>query len=174
MKCVKYALIATLIGGSAIASDLPSRDMPKAPTMPSIEQNSWYTGLALGGVASDRTWYNNARVSASFGYEFGTFLRAEATYDYKHSNRSSERAHTGMVNAIGQINLPFVNVVPYVLAGTGYRLSDVKNEPVWNVGSGVRFEVSPSIELDARFRYLSDFKIQRDENIFTVGVNYKF
>ena len=174
MKCVKYALIAAMISTPVIASDLPSKDMPKAPTLSMPEENSWFAGIALGGIASDRTWYNNARMTASFGYDFGTFLRAEATYDYKHSNRSNDRTHTGMVNGIAQIKVPFVNVVPYALAGTGYRLADVKNEPVWNVGAGVRFEISPSIELDGRYRYVSDYSRRRDENVMTLGVNYKF
>ena len=75
MKCVKYALIAAMIGTPVIASDLPSKDMPKAPTLSMPEENSWFAGIALGGIASDRTWYNNARMTASFGYDFGTFLR---------------------------------------------------------------------------------------------------
>ena len=70
--------------------------------------------------------------------------------------------------------MPFIPVIPYALAGVGYRLSDVKNEPVWNAGLGVRYEVTSNIEVDGRYRYLSDFKRNRDENILTLGVNYKF
>ena len=173
MKCVKYALIATVIGGSAIAADLPSKDMPRAPTSVT-EDNSWYAGLAVGGIYSENSWYNNARISASFGYEMNSFTRIEATYDYKHNNHSNDRSHTGMVNGIAQMKLPFISVVPYALAGTGYRLADVKNEAVWNVGGGVRYEITSNIEIDGRYRYLSDYNRHRDENIFTIGATYKF
>jgi opacity protein-like surface antigen len=174
MKCVKYALIAALVGTSAIAADLPSKDMPKAPTMPTLEDTSWYAGVALGGVKTDSSWYNNARLTASFGYEMNSFARVEGTLDYKHNNRSDDRTFTGMVNGIGQMKVPFIPVVPYALAGVGYRVADVKNEPVWNVGGGVRYEITSNIEIDGRYRYLSDMNRKRDENIFSVGVNYKF
>jgi len=174
MKCVKYALIGLMIGSSAIAGDLPSKEAPKAPTMPTLEDTSWYAGLALGGVHTTNNWYNSLRLTTSFGHELNSFSRIEATYDYKHNNRSDDRSHTGIVNGIGQFKVPFIPVIPYALAGAGYRLSNVKNEPVWNAGFGVRYEVTSNIEVDGRYRYLSDFKRNRDENILTLGVNYKF
>ena len=174
MKCVKYALIGLMIGSSAIAGDLPSKEAPKAPTMPTLEDTSWYAGLSLGGVHTDKSWYNNLRLTASGGYELNSFSRIEATYDYKHSNHNVDRSHTFIANGIGQLKLPFIPVVPYALAGVGYRFADVKNEPVWNAGFGVRYEVTSNIEVDGRYRYLTDFNRKRDENIFTVGANYKF
>jgi len=49
--------MVALVGTSAIAADLPSKDMPKAPTMPTLEDNSWYGGLAVGGITGGNSWY---------------------------------------------------------------------------------------------------------------------
>lgn len=173
MKSVKYALMGLVVSTAAFATDLPSRNMPTAPFV-GAESSSWYAGVAVGGITSENAWYNNVRVNTSLGHELNSFSRVEATYDYKNNNRSENRSHTGMVNGIGQYKLPYFSLTPYALAGVGYRIADVKNEPVWNVGGGVRYDLTSNIGVDGRYRYLSDFNRLRDENIVTLGVNYKF
>jgi opacity protein-like surface antigen len=176
MKFIKYSIVATFLATSAIAADLPSKSAPVPPTRIAdpMGDTSWYGGLAVGGIYGTKPWYDDVRVTASGGYEFGSLARAEVTYDYKHSNHSNNRAHTFMGNGIAQMKLPFFNVVPYAIAGAGYRFADLKNEGVWNVGAGLRFELSPSIDLDGRYRYISDFKRKQDENVVTLGASYKF
>jgi opacity protein-like surface antigen len=173
MKSVKYALMGLVVSTAAFATDLPSKNMPTAPFV-GAESSSWYAGVAVGGITSQNAWYNNVRVNTSLGHELNSFSRVEATYDYKNNNRSENRSHTGMVNGIGQYKMPYFSLTPYALAGVGYRIADVKNEPVWNVGGGVRYDLTSNIGVDGRYRYLSDFNRLRDENIVTLGVNYKF
>jgi opacity protein-like surface antigen len=70
--------------------------------------------------------------------------------------------------------VPFIPVVPYALAGVGYRLSDAKNEPIFNVGAGLKYEITSNIDLDVRYRYVSDFDRKAYNNAVTVGGAYKF
>jgi opacity protein-like surface antigen len=108
------------------------------------------------------------------GHEFNNFMRAELDYDYKNSNRVKERSHAFVANGIGQMKLAFHFCSPYGIAGVGYRFSDAKNEAIYNVGAGVRYELTSNIDIDARYRYVTDFKRKQDENVITVGGSYKF
>jgi opacity protein-like surface antigen len=177
MKFIKYSIVASFLATSAIAADLPSKSAPLPPTRvaDAISDTSWYGGLAVGGIYKDSNkWYNDIRLSVMGGYEFNSLMRAELDFDYKHSNHTNDRAYALVGNGIGQFKLPFIPVVPYAIAGVGYRLSDTKNEPIWNVGAGVRYELTSSIDLDGRYRYVSDFKRTRDENVVSIGASYKF
>ena len=179
MKSIKYAIFAAFLGTSAVAADLPSKAAPLPPTRPAdiISDNSWYGGLAVGGVYQNgihNKWYDDIRLGLMGGYEFNSLMRAELDYDYKNSNHVKDRAHSFVANGIGQFKLPFISVVPYAIAGAGYRFSDTKNEPIWNVGGGVRYELTSNIDLDGRYRYITDFKRKRDENVVSLGASYKF
>lgn len=177
MKSVKYSIIAALFSGSAFATDLPSKAPPLPPVrvVDVISDNSVYGGLAVGGIYNDTNkWYNDIRLSVMGGYEFNSLMRAEIDYDYKNSNRVKDRSHSLVANGIGQIRMPFIAVIPYGIAGVGYRFSETKNEPIYNVGVGVRYELTSNIDLDGRYRYVADFKRKHDENILSIGANYKF
>ena len=179
MKSIKYGIVAALFAGSAFATDLPSKAAPTPPARLAdvVSDNSWYGGLAIGGVYQDgvrNKWYDDIRLSVMGGHEFNSFMRAELNYDYKNSNKIKDRAHSFIANGIGQVKLPFISVVPYGIAGVGYRISDTKNEAIYNVGAGVRYELTSNIDLDARYRYVTDFKRKSDENVVSIGASYKF
>ena len=97
-------------------------------------------------------------------------------FGYDRFDNKSKALKSDVVtgNAIAQLPLNLFNVTPYALAGVGYKWSDAKDEYIYNVGGGIRYSLSKNIELDARYRYISDFKNERNTNAFTAGVNYKF
>jgi opacity protein-like surface antigen len=169
-------LAGLFLSTAAVAADLPSRFAPLPPTVVRTEQsNPFFVGVHFGTTNYDqKLWSNNSEVRANVraGYEFSPYVRLEANYDYGHSDIRDFRTNTVTGNLIGQYR--FGSVVPYALAGGGYRWSGIKNEAVYNVGGGVRYEMTSRFEVDARYRYVANFDNRRDENVATLGVNYKF
>ena len=171
---IRNTLIAFLaIAGvsSAMAGDLPNRK--QAPAAPVVSSDSgFYAGVRGGVVFTD-----NLTIGAGAGYQFNRFIRAEANYDYLNNDNNKTNGLSSSLatgNLIGQYPFETWGLTPYALAGVGYRWSDAKNEPVWNVGAGVRYDVTKNVELDARYRYVSSFQNERQGNAFTLGLNYKF
>jgi len=170
MNKTLITLAAVLVSGVAVAGDLPSRKTAPLPPERPVEDSGFYAGVRGGVVFSD-----NITAGVGAGYQFNKFVRAEANYDYLNNDNNRTNGLTsniGTVNMIGQYQVSVFT--PYVLAGIGYRWSDAKNEPVWNVGAGARYAVTENVELDARYRYISSFQNERQGNAFTLGLNYKF
>jgi len=173
----KYVVtfVGLIFATAASASDIPAKT-PAAPPAPTQESAEFYVGGSLGSkaVTNINPWYDALRVNARAGWEFSEFARVEADYDYAWNESSKLRSHTATTNVIGQYKIGFVPVVPYALAGVGYRWSDLKREPIYVAGAGVRYDITSDIEADVRYRYITDRKRDRDENVVTLGVNYKF
>lgn len=169
-------LSGLFLSTAAVAADIPSRFTPLPPTVVRAEKtNPFFVGVHLGASNYDqKLWSNNSefRANVRAGYEFSPYFRIEGNYDYGYSDVSAERTNTVTGNLIGQYR--FGPIVPYALLGGGYRWSGFKNESVYNVGAGVRYEIASRFEVDARYRYVADFNNRRDENVMTLGVNYKF
>ena len=171
------SLVGILATSAVSAADLPSKGDPVAPVKPSAtESTDFYVGGSIGSKAAwnQNPWYGSLRANARLGWELNDFVRVEGDYDYAWNEASRLRSHTVTTNAIGQYKIGFVPVVPYALAGVGYRWSETKNEPVYVAGAGVRYDITSNIEADARYRYITDRNRHRDENVITIGVNYKF
>lgn len=170
-------LSGLFLSTAAVAADIPSRNAPLPPARPVFVETAkpFFVGVHLGASNYDqKLWSNNSefRANVRAGYEFSPYLRIEGNYDYGHNSVSEFRTNTVTGNLIGQYR--FGSVVPYALAGGGYRWSGIKNEPVYNVGGGVRYEITSRVEVDARYRYVANFDNRRDENVATLGANYKF
>lgn len=168
------SLLTSAIATSAVAADLPSRTTaPLPPQRPVATSDAgFYAGVRGGIVFTD-----NITAGVGAGYQFNRFVRAEGNYDYLNNDKNTTNGLSSSVvtgNLIGQYPFSSVPLTPYVLAGVGYRWSDAKNEPVWNVGAGARYAVTQNVELDARYRYVSSFQNERQGNAFTLGLNYKF
>lgn len=170
MNKTLITLAAVLVSGVAVAGDLPSRKTAPLPPERPVQDSGFFAGVRGGVVFND-----NITAGVGAGYQFNQFVRAEANYDYLNNDNNRTNGLTsniGTVNMIGQYQV--AAFTPYALAGIGYRWSDAKNEPVWNVGAGVRYNVVENVELDARYRYISSFQNERAGNLFTLGLNYKF
>ena len=155
-------------------ADLPRRAAPAAPAAAVATSPSFYVGARVGSLSNQiDSWNGRVTGGLTGGYEVNNFIRVEGNYDYSHSNQVLNRNHIVTGNAIGQYKIGF-GVVPYALAGIGYRWSDLSNEAVWNVGGGARYDSAYNIEVDLRYRYIADFDRVRENNVVTLGVNYKF
>ncbi len=123
-------------------------------------------GAAFGSVDGDNNAYS---VRAQFGdttVPFGANL--ETTFD---SYRSNE-----LIGA----NLVFENALTdrigsYALAGVGYRWANRGNEDAtWTYGGGLTYAVTDRTELDLRARTVNSFENDRDDTLYTLGVNFAF
>lgn len=179
MKTFTKSVVALFaLSSTAIAADLPSRSQPKAPAS---VLGSWSTPYFIGvsgGSFTDSSldWKKFNNLGVKGGYEFNPYFRGEVTYDYNHDAvRVSGKDHPShTIGTNGVVQYKFGSIVPYAVAGVGYRYSELKNEPVFTVGAGARYEVSKSFEADLRYRYVADFDRARETNILTAGINYKF
>jgi hypothetical protein len=175
----KYLLsTAAFIAATAVnAADVPSKSVPLPPTNPTtVASTTYFAGVHIGSNASinQDLWYGSLRGAVRGGWEFSEYARVEGNYDFAWSERSADRSHTVTTNLIGQYKIGYVPVTPYVLAGVGYRWTGVKDEPVYNVGAGVRYDITSNIEVDGRYRYITDKDRKRDSNVVSIGANYKF
>jgi len=172
------ALALALSTVTAAATDLPSKTAPSAPASPFgglVTPNGW-VGVNAGGSVADSINTNTPwNVGVVGGYnvvKFGPMgLGVEGTYDYRKGN-----VQTVMGNAVG--SFAFGSFTPYVLAGVGYQWDKsgrkAIDEKVWNYGGGLKYSLTSSIELDARYRRIEDWDRKRSDDRGTVGVNYKF
>jgi opacity protein-like surface antigen len=166
-------LAAIVASTAALATDLPSKKEAPAPAFTQAQNNPFYVGIRGGDLYKNEV--NNWTVGGNAGYEVNKFARVEVNYD-RLNNKDIKALKTDAVtgNAIAQLPFNLFNITPYALAGVGYGWSDYKNGGIYNVGGGVRYGVTNNVELDARYRYISDFKNEITTNAFTAGVNYKF
>jgi len=167
------ALIATT--ASAMAADVPSRAEPAAPKAPAIlSDKSIYVGFNAGALVTDG-FNKNAPYSVGVvgGYKVFGFgpvgVTAEGAYDY---DKNKNNTFTG--NVIGSYKIGALT--PYALAGAGYRNyhDATKDEAVWNVGGGVKYAITSSIDADARYRRFEGFDSKNTEDRATLGLNFKF
>jgi opacity protein-like surface antigen len=167
------ALIATT--ASAMAADVPSRAEPAAPKAPAIlSDKSIYVGFNAGALVTDG-FNKNAPYSLGVvaGYKVFGFgpvgVTAEGAYDY---DKNKNNTFSG--NVIGSYKIGALT--PYALAGAGYRNyhDATKDEAVWNVGGGVKYAITSSIDADARYRRFEGFDSKNTEDRATFGLNFKF
>ena len=168
------ALIASV--ASAMASDVPSRAEPAAPKAPvSVSDKNYYVGFNAGALVTDG-FNKNAPYSVGVvaGYKVFGFgpvaVTAEGAYDY---DKSKNNTFSGNVLASYKIGA----LTPYALAGAGYRYYDAranKDEAIWNVGGGVKYAITSSIDADARYRRFEGFDSKKTEDRATFGLNFKF
>jgi outer membrane immunogenic protein len=193
MKKTILALAATLtMAATAIAADLPARSAPPAPPVftNATTASPWYVGVQAGMTAGNKDRFDFNDSSAVFGvvagYEVNPFLRLEGNFVNRFSRGNLPNGQMATANVIGQYTIPGTAITPYVLGGVGYGWNVYGNPTnsngaaLWNVGGGVRYAVTANWEVDARYRYVQQFKSyvpsgeKLNENIVTLGVNYRF
>ena len=138
--------------------------------------------VASSAIAQDNKIFAGPTVGAGFGggptlglnagYEFHKYGRVEATYDHMFMTSSWNVDNVGG-NLIGQIPTGTF-VTPYALVGAGYQWQNGINQGVWNVGAGVRAEVTKNFDIDLRYRYIQGFWNQTNNNFVTIGTTFKF
>ena len=191
MKKLIIAMFALVAGASvALAADLPSRGAAPAPAVSTSAFNlsGWYAGGFVGGNFNDTVSYSYDStpkvLGGVFGYEWNKFLRTEATFDYstKAEPTTAKSGQTLFGNAVIQYPIGF-GLTPYALGGVGYGWGSWDNvgensvgRLLYNVGGGVRYDLTKSFEIDGRYRYINAISGPKFDNnhVVTLGVNYKW
>lgn len=180
MKNIITAAILAMAVTSATAASLPEKKA--TPAAPVLEvPSSWYVGVNAGGnVRSNQNVQNTpGTVGGVVGYNFDKHYAIEASLDQAFKKGNDGKETRGMVNVIAS-PFSYFGFKPYILGGIGAQTADVKDginatKTVYNVGGGVKYEISKSWEIDTRYRYVNTLNnTNRDSNIVTAGVNYKF
>jgi opacity protein-like surface antigen len=175
MKNAIVALALATMTTAAVAADVPGRNAPLPPVRPNFETTM--TGFYAGANAG-ASWYSGdakALAGVTVGYEFNPFLRAEINGLSRFGSQDGQS-----VTVDGILGVPVGRFTPYALVGVGVGFNSFNDsrrdaDALWSVGGGVRYSVTQNWELDARYRYLQNFdNTLRDNNITTLGVNYKF
>jgi opacity protein-like surface antigen len=192
MKKTILALAATLTmaASAAIAADLPSRRAATSLPVFATELSPWYVGVQAGLPAGNRDRLeldtSAAILGLTAGYEVNPFLRLEGNFVNRSTKNDATAGQMATANAIGQLTIPGTVITPYVMGGVGYgwnAYGDPNNgygAALWNIGGGVRVALTDNWELDGRYRYVQQFKSyvpsgeKINENIVTLGVNYRF
>ena len=180
MKTFTKSVVALMAMSTvAYATDLPSKSQPKAPaTVASASSTPFFVGISGGSFTTDSTldWSKINNLGVKGGYELHSLFRAELAYDYNHKavriDGKDTPSHLVATNGVAQYK--FGSVTPYALIGGGYRMNKLKDEYIFNVGGGVRYDVAKNFEADLRYRYVADFDRVREDNILSAGFNYKF
>lgn len=193
MKKTLVSLLASVAFiGAAMAADIPSKATPAAPAPAASSSAFGLDGFYVGGFAGgDYSKVSHINLSHTpyviggvAGYEWNRYFRTEATFDYTSKNKptTTKSGETLFGNAIVQYPIGF-GITPYVLGGVGYGWGSwdkVGNygidRTLYNVGGGVRYSLTKNLELDGRYRYINAATGPKfnDNNVVTLGVNYKF
>lgn len=182
---MKRILLATaaavMLAVPAMAGDLPSRKVvieapapaPRLPFFVGINGGgNWTTGV---GKVGDGQF---GSVGFNAGYEVNNYLRGELAYDHLFGQSvkalNSVTGSADLVTGNMILQYPINGFTPYVIGGLGYRWGYFKDELVYNVGAGVRYDLTQTVSLDARYRFVSDFNNNTNNNLFTLGFGVKF
>jgi len=175
------ALIASVAAASA--TDLPSKSAPVAPSAVSSSASQYYVGGNAGWDTQSSRAYS---VGAVAGWNVLPFFAVEGTYDLGRSDQKTRGdwnySNTFAVNAVPQYKVPGTDVTAYALGGVGYRwntVSTIADKSVYNWGGGVKYELTKSFDVDARYRRIDAIESKNRnstsaEDRVTAGVNYKF
>jgi opacity protein-like surface antigen len=179
-KTIVTALAILASTAVASATDLPSK---KAPAVPVFAQSQYYVGGNVGATTGADRVYSGGAVA---GWNVLPFLAVEGTYDLSRPDEKIagkfNYQNTGAVNVVPKVVVPGTDISVYAIAGLGYRMnsvSSVKDYSVYNIGGGVRYELSKSIDVDGRYRRVEALEdknrtAKSAEDRVTLGVNYKF
>jgi len=184
MKNTIVTALAVLASTAAFAGDLPSKTAtPVPPVRPAFTQveitQNGYMGLNAGATSGDNRATTGGLV---IGANASQFLAVEGTYDYVRPNESNGNRDTKnqiSVNVLPKYRILNTPVSVYGLIGAGYSWNDAsRNGYTYTYGGGAKYDVTKSIEVDARYRRVEFFSANagpvKPEDRFTFGVNYKF
>lgn len=140
------------------------------------------TGIYLGAnLGSSLDSDSRITLGATAGYQLHRNLRLEIGYD--NLRLQSGNGHMLSANVVPQYRIPRSTVTLYGVAGAGIGWDrwgidgTGASHVTYVVGAGARVAVSQSVELDARYRFVSPVNNDRglaDTQVITLGFNYRF
>jgi opacity protein-like surface antigen len=174
------ALLATAV--AANAANLPEKKATPAAPVAAAYPDSWYFGVNGGANYQRNDSLRNQPGVTGFvvGKNINKQFAVEGSYDYYFKNNGRKDNQRGTVNVL-YTPIELFGFRPYALAGVGAEARDtaiVKNgdaRAIYNVGGGVKYTITTNIDADVRYKYVKDWSGKdRDSNVVTFGINYKF
>lgn len=161
----KLLIIATVLGltSSAMAADFTFKNVPLPPVRSQAAITPFFAGVNAGNLYDTE----NYTLGATAGAHLSDYLAAEVAYDHDHDNDANLLTGNLIIQNSGHL------VTPYILGGVGYRWADV-DESVWNVGAGAKVALTDNIDFDARYRHVVGFETDREDDVITGGLIFKF
>ena len=160
----KLLIIATVFGltSSAIAADLTK----KVPLPPVRYESSLpsFIGINAGGLYNNDEEYT---LGVTVGTSITDHIVGEIAYDHFNDLNANQVASNILLQ--GSQNV----VTPYILGGVGYRWAE-QDESVWNIGAGAKVALTDNIDFDARYRHVVGFETDREDDVITGGLIFKF
>ena len=172
-KILATLAMSVLLIGTATASERNARPAEPASTR-------YYVGVTAGGAVDTSGNYNdllnNSTPSLGVvgGRQITNNLAVEATYDYFLERNGVGSGQSVFVNGVAGYRIPNTMFTPYVLAGTGYGFDSLGDRTLYNVGAGVRADVTRSLSLDVRYRHMNNWDNDNRMNVVTGGINFRF
>jgi len=174
MKKILATLVATFaFVGVAAAQTAPASTPASSPTR-------YYVGVNLGAGLETNGNYNDLlnnstpSVGAVGGRQITNNIAVEATYDYFLERNGQASGQTAFVNGVFGYPISGTRFTPYVLGGVGYGWDSFGDRTLYNVGGGVRADVTKSLAFDVRYRYINNWAHEAEVNVVTAGVNFRF
>jgi len=174
------ALLATAV--AANAANLPEKKATPAAPVAAAYPDSWYFGVNGGANYQRNDSLRDQPGVTGFvvGKNINKQFAVEGSYDYYFKNNGRKDNQRGTVNVL-YTPIELFGFRPYALAGVGAEARDtaiVKNgdaRAIYNVGGGVKYTITTNIDADVRYKYVKDWSGKdRDSNVVTFGINYKF
>tara|TARA_R110000868_G_scaffold9620_6_gene47627 strand:+ start:52794 stop:53306 length:513 start_codon:yes stop_codon:yes gene_type:complete len=163
---------------AAAALGLVAAGAAQAQDLKNLDRNGVYVGGSLGAQLD---YHKQATVGVTAGYQVAPYARVELEYNNMWQNRT--QGQSLFAQGIAQYRVPNTRFTPYALAGVGAGFNSLGSvrggdgKMLYNLGGGVRYAVTDSIELDARYRNVRAFDNttrNRNSDVMSVGVNYRF
>ena len=152
-KLTAIAAAAAMLSSPALAGD-----------------NKGYVELASGS-----TWTQGQVLGAKVGLQPMKFVGFETGYTHVFNTLAPSEIWTGDV--VLSVPVDGVKVVPFALAGGGYKWQPTlnnANQGVWEVGAGLKFDVSSDLALSAQYKYQQGLSDKVDSSVVTIGTALKF
>lgn len=152
------------------------------PAAPASTNVNLLQGVRVGAyVGHDFREQTDFVAGAVISKSFTPNLAAEVSYDYLSQDQDLS-GQMVMGNLVYSRGLGIPGVVPYVLAGAGVgwntlgKLPGGDNLMLYNLGGGVKFNLTRNWDLDVRYRYVGAFEDNTlgNRHMTTLGVGYRF
>lgn len=124
---------------------------------------------------SGSTWTQGHVLGAKVGLQPMKFVGFETSYTHVFNTLAPSEIWTGDV--VLSVPVDGIKVVPFVLAGVGYKWQPTlnnANQGVWEVGAGLKFDVSSDFALSAQYKYQQGLNDRVDMSVVTIGTALKF
>ena len=180
-----------LVLGATVSSAEVNYGMYLAPKI----TYSFYTGDYIKNDAfngSTKSGTGSFGGGLSLGYDFYEFydipvrveleylMRSDAKFDVQGETMKAQAPKTVFANAFLDYQNSS-NLTPYLTAGAGLGFIENQSRFAWNVGTGVRFEVTDNVDVDFSVKYvdygryeLDDFDANLTAIDTSLGVSYTF